>query len=131
MADNKLDVHLVTPEREVWAGEADMVIARTTEGEIGILPGHAPLLGKLKISALAIKTGGEKTWAAVDGGFIHVKDDRVDVLGEGAELEGEIDVESARRRAQEAEQRLGEGIEDEEEQKRELERARVRVDLGG
>jgi F-type H+-transporting ATPase subunit epsilon len=130
MAEEKLEVHLVTPEREVWAGEADMVIARTTEGELGILPGHAPLLGKLKISALAIKSGGETEWAAVDGGFIHVKNNRVDILGEQAELEEEIDVERERRRRDEASAKVGQE-EDDEAQREEVAKADVRLGLRG
>ena len=72
MAGNKLDVHVVTPEREVWRGEADMVVAQSVEGQLGILPGHAPLLIQLAIGPLFIQTEGERVAAAVDGGFLHV-----------------------------------------------------------
>ena len=127
MAENKLEVHLVTPEREVWTGEADMVIARTTEGDLGVLRGHAPLLGKLKISALAIRNGNDTQRAAVDSGFLHVKDDRVDILGERAELEHEIDVEQARRRRDEAASR----VDEDEYYRAELAKADVRLGLTG
>lgn len=129
MAENKLEVHLVTPEREVWAGEADMVIARTTEGELGILPSHAPLLGRLKVSALEIRSGSDSERAAVDGGFIHVKNNRVDILGERAELEHEIDVEHERRRRDDAASKVG-GDED-EVYRQELAKADVRLGLTG
>jgi F-type H+-transporting ATPase subunit epsilon len=101
-----LEVHLVTPEREVWSGEADMVIARGIEGEVGILAGHAPLLIRLAISRLAVRTGGAEIVAVVDGGFLHVTSDqsvtRVDVLATFAELATEIDARVAEMRLEEA-----------------------------
>jgi F-type H+-transporting ATPase subunit epsilon len=110
MAENRLEVHVVTPEREVWTGEADMVVARAADGEVGILPGHAPYLAVLAPGPLRIKDGGNEERAAVDGGFLHVNDDQVHVLAEHALLAGEIDVgrersrlEELRRRAQEEE----------------------------
>ena len=93
---------MVTPEQEVWTGEADMLIATAIDGEIGIMPGHAPLLAALDVGRLSIDTGGGKEEAAVDGGFLHVKDDRVDVLAEHAELGG--DVEELRERRKEREE---------------------------
>jgi F-type H+-transporting ATPase subunit epsilon len=98
----KLDVHVVTPEAEVWTGEADFLVATAIDGEIGILPGHAPLLAALDVGRLSIETGGGKEDAAVDGGFLHVKDDRVDVLAEHAEMGG--DVEQFRERRKEREE---------------------------
>ena len=98
----RLEVHVVTPEQEVWTGEADMLIATAIDGEIGILPGHAPLLAALDVGRLSIDTGGGREEAAVDGGFLHVKDDRVDVLAEHAEMGG--DVEQFRERVKEREQ---------------------------
>src|SRR2546423_6140297 len=110
MADeNKLDVHVVTPEQEVWTGDADFLVATAIDGEIGILPGHAPLLAALDVGRLSIDRGGSKEEAAVDGGFLHVKDDRVDVLAEHAEMGG--DVEEFRERAKEREQQDQEGEE--------------------
>ncbi len=86
-----LDVHLVTPEREVWAGPAQMVIAHGVEGDVGILPGHAPLLSRLGPAPVRIQRE-DGTWeeAAVDGGFLHVTSGedgtRVDVLASVARL---------------------------------------------
>lgn len=95
MAD--LHVALVSPDREVWSGEAEMVIARTTEGEIGILPRHAPLLGELAPGPVVIRRAGEpELVAAVHGGFLSVTDAGVAVLGESVELAEEIDVPRAR-----------------------------------
>jgi F-type H+-transporting ATPase subunit epsilon len=107
----KVEVHLVTPEREVWTGDARMVVARGTEGEVGILGGHAPMLIQLAIGPLFIHPlEGEQVAAAVDGGFLHVvssgDESRVDVLAEQAELEAEIDLDRARAEAADAERRL-------------------------
>ena len=100
---NRLEVHVVTPEREVWTGDADMLIATAIDGEIGILPGHAPLLAALDVGRLSIDTGGGREDAAVDGGFLHVKDDRVDVLAEHAELGGDVEEFRERRKQREEE----------------------------
>ena len=97
----KLDVHVVTPEQEVWTGEADFLVATAIDGEIGILPGHAPLLAALDVGRLSIETGGGKEEAAVDGGFLHVKDNRVDVLAEHAEIGGDVEQFRERRKDRE------------------------------
>jgi F-type H+-transporting ATPase subunit epsilon len=112
----KLDVHVVTPEQEVWTGEATMVVATAIDGEIGILPGHAPLLAALDVGRLSIDSGGGKEEAAVDGGFLHVKDNRVDILAERAEMGGDVDAykERAREAAAEAGSEGSEGSETEE-----------------
>lgn len=106
-----LNVELVAVERLLWSGEADMVVARTTEGEIGILPGHAPVLGQLAEPGLVKiqRTGGESTLiAAVHGGFLSVSDKGVSILAEFAELSDEIDVDRARAALQRAESDEGE-----------------------
>jgi len=87
VADVRLEVHVVTPEREVWSGDADMVVATAADGQLGVLPGHAPLLALLGRGPLEVQSGGERVRATVDGGFLHVANDRVDVLAEHAELE--------------------------------------------
>jgi F-type H+-transporting ATPase subunit epsilon len=108
-----LDVHLVTPEREVWTGEATMVVARGVEGDVGVLKGHAPMLITLAIGPLFIHQGDRVTGVAVDGGFLHVTsrgdDTRVDVLAEHAELPDEIDVAAAERLRDDAEPRAAHG----------------------
>jgi len=128
------DVFVVTPEREVWSGRATIVVARGTEGEVGILAGHTPLLIQLGISPLFITTeGGERIDAAVDGGFLHVVsqglETRVDVLAEHAELSTEIDLDRARAEEAEAQRLLREG--DNGEAPAMLARARVRLGLRG
>jgi F-type H+-transporting ATPase subunit epsilon len=88
-------VELVSVERLLWSGEARMVIARTTEGELGVLPGHAPLLGELApggVVRIKQDDGGEELVFAVHGGFLSVTDDGVSILAELAERADEIDV---------------------------------------
>jgi F-type H+-transporting ATPase subunit epsilon len=92
-----MNVELVAPARKIWSGEAEMVIARTTEGDIGILPGHEPVLGVLVESPLRIKHGeSEELVAAVHGGFLSVTRDSVSILAEVVELADEIDTARAR-----------------------------------
>ena len=126
-----VEVHVVTPEREIWAGEADMVIARGVEGEVGILAGHAPLLIRLAIGPLRIRTGDREEAAVVDGGFLHVTSGdagtRVDVLASYAEMSNEIDRAAAERRAEQARAALGGG--DDDEARAELAKALARVRL--
>jgi len=96
MAD-PLQVELVAADRLVWSGEATMVIARTTEGDIGVLPGHAPILSLMIEGVVDIRATGDETWvAAVDAGFLSVAGDRVSILAEHAEMSHEIDLEKAR-----------------------------------
>ncbi|HEV8621926.1 MAG TPA: ATP synthase F1 subunit epsilon [Actinomycetota bacterium] len=106
-----LDVHVVTPEREIWSGQAAMVIARGVEGEVGILPQHAPLLIRLAVGRLRIRIDGTEEAAVVDGGFLHVTTTegvtRVDVLASSAEMAGQIDIRAAERRVQELQGELG------------------------
>ena len=106
-----VEVHLVTPEREVWSGEAEMVIARGVDGEVGILAGHAPLLVQLAIGPLRIfRVGGQRDVAVVDGGFLHVSTEagatRVDVLATSGEMATEIDLAAARYLKEQAEATL-------------------------
>ena len=93
-----LQVELVAVERRIWSGEARMVIARTTEGELGVLPGHAPLLGQLAEGGIVtIRTdSGDDLVVAAHGGFLSVTDRGVSILAETAEISTEIDVERAR-----------------------------------
>ncbi|MGC5030368.1 F0F1 ATP synthase subunit epsilon [Micromonospora sp. DT229] len=82
----QLNVQLVAVEEKVWSGKAEMVMARTTEGELGVLPGHAPLLGQLaEPGRVRIKLpGGEQIAYEVSGGFLSVNGQGVTVLAESA-----------------------------------------------
>lgn len=105
-----LEVALVSPERILYTGDADMVVARTPEGEIAFLSGHAPFVGTLEIGAVrVILPDGAQVKAAVHGGFVEVRDNKVSVLSDVAELPEQIDTDRAERALREAEQRCSEG----------------------
>jgi F-type H+-transporting ATPase subunit epsilon len=96
-----LQVSLVVPDRELWSGEATIVIAKTTEGDIGVLTGHSPVFGVLAEGSLVEIRSGEgpeatSVRAAVSGGFLSVADNRVSVLAAQALLSDEVDAEAAR-----------------------------------
>jgi len=103
-----LRVTVVSPEREVFSGQADMVVARGVDGDVGILAGHAPMLIELAIAPVRLLEGERETGKVlVDGGFLHVtpgrEETRVDILAEHALLPAEVDAETARRRVRELE----------------------------
>jgi F-type H+-transporting ATPase subunit epsilon len=89
-------IAVVTPEREVWSGQASRVITKTLDGDIGILAGHSPVLGVLAEGSVlrVLTTEGDEVLAAVTGGFLAVTDDRVSVLARQAELGSEVDVQA-------------------------------------
>jgi F-type H+-transporting ATPase subunit epsilon len=129
-----VEVHLVTPEREVWSGEVIQLIARGVDGEVGILAGHAPLLVQLAIGPLRLQQlDGSWLAAVVDGGFLHVSTEdgvtRADVLATHAELVDEIDVMAVRRRLAELENRTDEN--DDQVAKAEIAKAMARISLAG
>jgi len=96
----ELHVELVAADRSVWSGEATRVIARTTSGDIGIMPNHEPLLAVLESGPVTIRTTGEEggtVVAAVHGGFVSFADNKLSILAEIAELADEIDVARAER----------------------------------
>jgi F-type H+-transporting ATPase subunit epsilon len=96
MAD-QLQVELVSADRLVWSGEATMVVAKTAEGDVGILRDHAPLLSVMVEGAVQIQREGQDTIvAAVDSGFLSMAANRVSILTEHAELAADIDVAAAR-----------------------------------
>ncbi|MFF0270894.1 F0F1 ATP synthase subunit epsilon [Kribbella sp. NPDC004536] len=121
-----LEVALVAAERTVWQGQAKIVIARTTDGDVGILPGHAPLLGLLQGGTVQVRTVDDEYFvAAAPDGFISVANDRVSILAENAEMGHDIDLEEARR---ELEQALAAGLEtDDATDEVRLAEARVRA----
>ena len=116
-----LQVELVSPERILYSGEAEMVIARTAGGDIAFLSGHAPFVGVLGIGKVIVReVGGTSVVAAVHGGFVEIKDNRVSILSDVAELSSQSDVA----RAREALSRAG----DDDAARR---RAEVRLDTAG
>ena len=92
MSDTQLHVELVSADRVVWSGEATTVVARTTEGEVGILANHSPLMSLMVPGVVEVRSdGGETIRAAVDSGFLSVGGNRVSILAENAALATEID----------------------------------------
>jgi F-type H+-transporting ATPase subunit epsilon len=123
-----LHVELVSPEQILYSGEADMVVCRTTDGEIAFLTGHAPFVGALGIAGVKIvEPGGQVEQAAVHGGFVEVSHDRVTILSDAAELASQIDLNRARQAADRAEAHLRETNDAEGEAT--LRRAHVRIQL--
>jgi len=129
---SKMTVEVVTPERVVYSGQAEMVIARGVQGDLGILPNHMPLVSPLKIAPVRIKTEGEKeVKMAVSGGFMEVRGDKVTILAETAELPGDIDVDRAKAAKARAEKRLAEKYAELDvlRAERALQRAMARLDV--
>jgi F-type H+-transporting ATPase subunit epsilon len=115
-----LRIQVVTPEREVEVcDDAELVIARGTEGEVGIMPGHAPLLIALGLGPLTVvQEGGRRSVILVDGGFLQVSRDQVIVLAEYAALPSEIDVGATEAEIAELRRRLSDEAEAEEVKRR-------------
>lgn len=101
----EIAAQLVSVERALWTGTATSVTAQTTEGEIGVLPGHEPLLGQLvENGVVTIRTNdGEKLVAAVQGGFLSVSTEKITILADSASWAHEVDVADAQSRAQSSE----------------------------
>jgi F-type H+-transporting ATPase subunit epsilon len=96
---------IVSQDRKVFEGEVDIVVAPGADGEMGILPHHAPVLTSLKTGVLRVRHGGQEQVFAISGGFMEVQPDLVTVLADSAEASDESDVaraEAARRRAEES-----------------------------
>lgn len=120
MANIKLDI--VTAERIVYSEEVDEVIAPGVEGQLGILPHHAPLMTILQSGELVVKRGYDEDIMAIAGGFLEVRPDRVIILADSAERAEEIDAERAEAARKRAEQRIAERAPD-------LDTARVEASL--
>lgn len=102
----KIKLDIVTPEKVAYSDDVTMVIARTTAGDIGILPGHAPLIGALAIWPLRIVTDKDEVQLALCGGFIEVQPEKITILANCAELPQEIDIARAETAKERAENRL-------------------------
>ena len=101
-----LRLEIVTPEKLAYADDVDSVVCPGVEGELGILPHHAPLLTTLGYGELRIRKGGREEYFAIAGGFLQVRPDKVVVMAETADLAGEIDLERAQAARREAERAL-------------------------
>lgn len=105
-------LEIVTPERRAYEDDVDSVNVPGAEGELGVLPHHAPLLSTLGFGELRIRKGGQEELFAIAGGFLQVRPDRVVVMAETADLASEIDLEAAERARRDAEQALAQGFEE-------------------
>ena len=107
-----MDVSIVTPEEEVWSGDADLVIGRSPDGEFGIMKGHIPFLAALVPGLVTIVSGSTRQSYLVPGGFLEASgpadDYHVIVLADGAEEVGDIDAAEARKRIEEAKKKAEE-----------------------
>ncbi len=94
----KLAVELVAPDREVWSGEGDLVVVKTPDGEMGIMLNHAPVLAELVDGSVVrvISDGQPVLVAAVEGGFVSMSRNQIQVLAEDAEIGSDVDVAAAR-----------------------------------
>ena len=102
-----IKVNVVTPDGPVYESDVEMVSTKAKSGELGILPGHIPLVAPLEIGAVRLKLGGGKQeQIAVSGGFLEVRPDQVTILAQAAENAADIDVDRALRAKERAEQRL-------------------------
>ncbi len=102
----QIRLDIITPEKVAYSSDVNMVIARTVEGDIGVLPGHAPLVAPLALWPLRVQTGEGEKQISVCGGFIEVQPEKVTILANCAELPEEIDVERAAAAKERAENRL-------------------------
>ena len=107
-----LQLEIVTPERLAYSDEVDSVVLPGFEGEMGVLPHHAPLLATLGVGELRIRKGGEEEFFAIAGGFVQVRPDKVVVMAETADMASEIDLEKAQEARREAERALESGYEE-------------------
>ena len=129
-----LRLDIITPERNLLSEAVDSVTVPGAGGELGILPGHTPLISQLQTGVLSYAQGPTTKRLHVSGGFVEVRDDRVSVLAELAERPEEIDAARARLAREHAEKTLGSfsGTEEDFERARaELERSMVRIQLAG
>ena len=124
-----MHVELVSPERILYSGDAEMVICRTVDGgDVAFLADHAPFLGALEIWPVTVRTTeGDDVVAAVHGGFVHVRENECILLSDVAEVAGDIDTERARRAQERAER--NEAQMDDAEAEAALRRARGRLDV--
>jgi F-type H+-transporting ATPase subunit epsilon len=127
-----IKVNIVTPDGPVYDSEVNMIIANTTSGEIGVLPGHIPMVAPLKVGAIRLKKEGQLDIVAVSGGFIEVRPDQVSILAQSAEVSSTIDLDRAKEAVKRAEERLNLSQQDDVDFKRaelSLKRAMNRINV--
>ena len=105
-----LRLEIVTPEKLAYEDEVDSVVLPGSEGELGVLPHHAPLVSTLGAGELRLRKGGQEESFAIVGGFLQVRPDKVVVMAETADMASEIDLEKAQEARREAERALESGF---------------------
>jgi F-type H+-transporting ATPase subunit epsilon len=132
MAENKFELQVVTPEGLFFSDDVNMVVFRSTEGDIGVLPGHIPLTAALSSGLFQLKIGEKEQKAVLHGGFAQITADKVTILTDAAEWPEDIDVERAKASKERAEERLGKSSDKEVKivrAKSSLMRALARIDV--
>ena len=107
-----IKVNIVTPDGPVYDSEVNMIIANTATGELGILPGHIPMVAPLQVGAVRLKKEGQTDIVAVSGGFLEVRPDQVSILAQAAEVSTDINVNRAKEAMKRAEERLNQAKQD-------------------
>ncbi len=130
-ADNKFNLKIITPDREFYTGEVDMVEFNTIEGEVGIYKGHIPISMIIAPGILTITSDGESKNAALHAGFVEVLPDKVTILAEIIEWPSEIDIDRAKEAKDRAEARIRDVLEGTDIARAELalRRAMTRIDV--
>lgn len=101
-----IKVNIVTPDGPVYDSEVNMIIANTATGEIGVLPGHIPMVAPLQVGAIRLIKDGQTDIVAVSGGFLEIRPDQVAILAQAAEVSSTIDISRAKEAVIRAEERL-------------------------
>lgn len=130
MADEATELHVevVSADRVVWAGEATMVVARTVDGDVGIMARHSPMLAVMVPNGVEIvTTEGNREIVAVDGGFVSVAGGRVSILSEYATMVKEVSLPDAEKRLAEATKQLEDGDGDDDQARKEMREAQAQV----
>ena len=116
MADRKLECEVVTPEKILYEGQVDMVVAPGGDGELGILPLHMPIITTLQTGELRLKHGTDnQDYIAIDGGYMEIREDKVTILATAAEYASKMDVTELNHVKEEIESKLASLPEDSEE----------------
>jgi F-type H+-transporting ATPase subunit epsilon len=125
---------IVTQERSVFSEEVDYVSLPGSEGMMGILPNHAPMLTALAFGEVMVRNNDDEQFFAIGGGYAEVQPDRVIILADSAEQAGEIDLERAEKAREKAEQAMKEGVPEDAAKYAQIEaalrRAQIRIDVG-
>lgn len=107
MAQRQLQCEVITPDKIIYEGNVDMVVAPGTDGELGILPLHMPIVTTLRVGELRLKHGDDKQdYIAIDGGYMEVSEDKVTILATAAEYASKMDVAEINKIKEEIEARL-------------------------